>query len=138
MIDDECVLMEESIYGYLKKVCWNIARHYLRKVKDDVVSLDMMMERGEECVDEEYGIKDVFDVVDEEYSDDEKYEKLDEVWKKLSEVDRMILESYYVDRCNMKEIAKRVGYKSGNSVKSRKNKVLKKILEMKNEEIKKD
>ena len=138
MIDDECVLKEESICGYLKKVCWNIARHYLRKVKDDVVSLDMMMERGEECVDEEYGIKDVFDVVDEDYSDDEKYEKLDEVWKKLSEVDRMILESYYVDGCDMKEIAKRVGYKSGNSVKSRKNKVLKKILEMKNEEIKKD
>ena len=42
----------------------------------------------------------------------------------------MILESYYVDGCKMEEIAKRVGYRNGNSVKSRKNKVLRKIMEM--------
>ena len=33
----------------------------------------------------------------------------------------------------MNEIAKRIGYKNGNSVKSKKNKVLKKIMEMKKE-----
>ena len=52
------------------------------------------------------------------------------VWKKLKEVDRMILESYYVDGCKMEEIAKRIGYKNGNSVKSKKNKVLRKMMEM--------
>jgi hypothetical protein len=43
----------------------------------------------------------------------------------------MILESYYVDGCRMEEIAKRIGYKNGNSVKSKKKKVLMKIMEMK-------
>ena len=42
----------------------------------------------------------------------------------------MILESYYVDGCRMEEIAKRIGYKNGNSVKSKKKKVLMKIMEM--------
>jgi DNA-directed RNA polymerase specialized sigma24 family protein len=45
----------------------------------------------------------------------------------------MILESYYVDGCKMEEIAKRIGYRNGNSVKSKKNKVLKKMMEMMNE-----
>jgi hypothetical protein len=52
------------------------------------------------------------------------------VWAKLKEVDRMILESYYVDGCKMEEIAKKIGYRNGNSVKSKKNKVLKKMMEM--------
>ncbi len=64
---------------------------------------------------------------------DEVYEKLDKVWDKLKEVDKMILESYYVDGCKMEEIAKRIGYRNGNSVKSKKNKVLKKMMEMMNE-----
>ena len=97
MIDDDFMLKEESICGFLRKVCWNIARHYLRKVRDDVESLDVMMERGDELVDDRCGLRDVFDVVDENYSEDERYEKLEEIWKKLSVVDRMILESYYVD-----------------------------------------
>ena len=42
----------------------------------------------------------------------------------------MILESYYVDGCKMEEIAKKIGYRNGNSVKSKKNKVLKKMMEM--------
>jgi hypothetical protein len=52
------------------------------------------------------------------------------VWSKLKEVDRMILESYYVDGCKMDEIARRVGYRNGNSVKSKKNKVLRRMMEM--------
>ena len=55
---------------------------------------------------------------------------MDRIWSKLKEVDRMILESYYVDGCRMEEIAKRIGYKNGNSVKSKKKKVLMKIMEM--------
>jgi DNA-directed RNA polymerase specialized sigma24 family protein len=46
----------------------------------------------------------------------------------------MILEGYYVDGCNMEEIAKRIGYKNGNSVKSKKNKVLKRIQKMRRKE----
>jgi DNA-directed RNA polymerase specialized sigma24 family protein len=46
----------------------------------------------------------------------------------------MILESYYVDGCRMDEIARRIGYKSGDSVKSKKNKVLKKIRAMREKE----
>ena len=46
----------------------------------------------------------------------------------------MILESYYIDGCKMEEIAKRIGYKNGNSVKSRKKKVIMRMKSMKNEE----
>jgi len=135
MMDEDFELLENGMVGYLKKVCWNIGRHYLRKVNDDVESLDLMMERNGEFVEDECSISDLFDVVDEKsWNDDKRYEKLEEIWKKLSVIDRMILESYYVDGCKMEEIAKRVGYKNGNSVKSKKNKVLKKILEMKKKE----
>ena len=78
----------------------------------------------------ERGIEEIFDVMDERGNEDERYEKLDRIWSKLKEVDRMILESYYVDGCRMEEIAKRIGYKNGNSVKSKKKKVLMKIMEM--------
>ena len=74
-----------------------------------------------------------FDVMDERGNEDEKYEKLERVWNKLKDVDRMILESYYVDGCKMDEIAKRIGYKNGNSVKSKKNKVLRRMMEMMHE-----
>ena len=76
-------------------------------------------------------IEEIFDVMDERGNEDERYEKLERIWSKLKEVDRMILESYYVDGCRMEEIAKRIGYKNGNSVKSKKKKVLMKIMEMK-------
>jgi DNA-directed RNA polymerase specialized sigma24 family protein len=106
--------------------------HYLRKVNEDIESLDRIMKRGYEVrEDDERGIEEIFDVMDERGNEDERYEKLDRIWSKLKEVDRMILESYYVDGCRMEEIAKRIGYKNGNSVKSKKKKVLMKIMEMK-------
>ena len=133
MMDDDYELRKESISGFLRRVCWNIGRHYLRRINDNVVSLDMMMGRGDECISEKSGIGELFDVVEECDDNDVRYEKLDEIWERLSEVDKMILESYYVDGCEMKEIARRIGYKNGNSVKSRKNKVLKKIIEIRKE-----
>ena len=72
----------------------------------------------------------MFDLMEEKGNEDEIFEKLDMVWEKLKKVDRMILESYYVDGCRMEEIARRIGYRNGNSVKSKKNKVLRKMMEM--------
>ena len=132
MMDKEFKLKEKSMVGYLVRVCRNIGMHYLRKVNDDIESLDRIMKRGYEVrEDDERGIEEIFDVIDERGNEDERYEKLDRIWSKLKEVDRMILESYYVDGCRMEEIAKRIGYKNGNSVKSKKKKVLMKIMEMK-------
>ena len=132
MMDREFELMEKSIVGYLMRICRNIGMHYLRKVNEDSESLDRIMERGFGVSDDdECGIGEMFDVMDERENEDERYEKLERVWSMLKEVDRMILESYYVDGCKMEEIAKRIGYKNGNSVKSKKKKVLMKIMEMK-------
>ena len=110
--------------------------HYLRKVNEDIESLDRIYERGYEMRDDdERGIEEMFDVMEEKMgSDDEIFERLDMVWSKLKKVDRMILESYYLDGCRMDEIAKRVGYRNGNSVKSKKNKVIKKMMKMMKEE----
>ena len=138
MMDKKFKLREKSMVGYLKKICWNIGMHYMRKVNEDGESLDRIMERGfgasnneeyEVREDDGRGIEEIFDVMDERGNEDERYEKLERIWSKLKEVDRMILESYYVDGCKMEEIAKRVGYKNGNSVKSRKKKVLMRIKE---------
>ena len=132
MMDKEFELREKSLVGYLVRICRNIGMHYLRKVNEDIESLDRIMERGYEVrEDDGRGIEEIFDVMDERGNEDERYEKLDRIWSKLKEVDRMILESYYVDGCRMEEIAKRIGYKNGNSVKSKKKKVLMKIMEMK-------
>ena len=130
MMDDEFKLKEKSMVGYLVRICKNVGMHYLRKVNEDVVSLNRIMERGFLMSDDESGIEEMFDVMDEGGNDEEIFERLEMVWKKLKEVDRMILESYYVDECKMEEIAKRIGYKNGNSVKSKKKKVLMKIMEM--------
>ncbi len=131
MMDKDFKLMEESLVGYLMKICRNIGMHYLRKVNEDIESLDRIMERGFGMSDDdECGIGEFFDVMDEEMNEDERYEKLERVWNMLKEVDRMILESYYVDGCRMEEIARRVGYKNGNSVKSKKKRVLMRIKEM--------
>ncbi len=131
MMDKEFKLKEKSMVGYLYKICWNIGMHYLRKVNEDIESLDRIMERGfGMSEDDENGIGEMFDVMDESGNEDERYEKLERIWSKLKEVDRMILESYYVDGCKMEEIAKRIGYKNGNSVKSKKKKVLMKIMEL--------
>ena len=132
MMDKEFMLKEKSMVGYLVRICRNIGMHYLRKVNEEIESLDRIMERGYEVrEDDERGIEEIFDVMDERGNEDERYEKLERIWSKLKEVDRMILESYYVDGCRMEEIAKRIGYKNGNSVKSKKKKVLMKIMEMK-------
>ena len=131
MMDKEFKLMEKSMVGYLMRICRNIGMHYLRKVNEDIESLDRIMERGYGVSEEnEGGIEEMFDVLDERVDEEEKYKKLERVWSKLKEVDKMILESYYVDGCKMEEIAKRIGYKNGNSVKSKKKKVLMKIKEM--------
>ena len=132
MMDKEFKLKEKSMVGYLVRICRNIGMHYLRKVNEDIESLDRIMERGYEVrEDDGRGIEEIFDVMDERGNEDERFEKLDRIWSKLKEVDRMILESYYLDGCRMEEIAKRIGYKNGNSVKSKKKKVLKKINKMK-------
>ena len=131
MMDKEFKLMEKSMVGYLMRICRNIGMHYLRKVNEDIESLDRIMERGYGVSEEnEGGIEEMFDVLDERVDEEEKYKKLEKVWSKLKEVDKMILESYYVDGCKMEEIAKRIGYKNGNSVESKKKKVLMKIKEM--------
>ena len=131
MMDNEFELKEKSMVGYLVRICKNVGMHYLRKVNEDVVSLNRIMERGFLMSDDdENGIEEMFDVMDEGGNNEEIFERLDMVWKKLKDVDRMILESYYVDECKMEEIAKRIGYKNGNSVKSKKNKVLRKMMEM--------
>jgi RNA polymerase sigma factor (sigma-70 family) len=128
-------LKEKSLVGYLVRICRNIGMHYLRKLNEDVESLDRIFERGFEMRDdEENGIEAMFDVMDEEGNDDEVFERLELAWKKLKKVDQMILESYYVDGCRMEEIARRIGYRNGNSVKSKKNKVLRKMMEMMQEE----
>ena len=135
MLDKEFKLKERSMVGYLVRICRNIGMHYLRKVNEDIESLDRIMERGYEVrEDNERGIEEMFDVIEERGNDDEIFERLDRVWGKLKIVDRMILESYYVDGCKMEEIAKRVGYRNGNSVKSKKNKVLRRMMEMMKEE----
>ena len=124
-------LKEKSLVGYLVRICRNVGMHYLRKVNEDIESLDRILERGYEMSeDDESGIGEMFDVMEERGSENEIFERLDMVWEKLKKVDRMILESYYVDGCRMEEIARRVGYRNGNSVKSKKNKVLRKMMEM--------
>ena len=124
-------LKEKSLVGYLVRICRNIGMHYLRKVNEDIESLDRIYERGYEMRDDdERGIEEMFAVMEEKGSEDEIFERLDRVWNKLKKVDRMILESYYVDGCRMEEIAKRIGYRNGNSVKSKKNKVLRRMMEM--------
>ncbi len=131
MMDKDFELKEKSMVGYLFRICRNIGMHYLRKVNEDIESLDKIMERGFEGVSNEGSeMKEIFDLLNEKGSDDVRYEKLDRVWNKLKVVDRMILESYYVDGCRMEEIARRIGYKNGNSVKSKKNKVLRRMMEM--------
>ena len=131
LMDREFDLKERSLVGYLVRVCRNIGMHYLRKVNEDVESLDRILERGYEVrEDDERGIEEFFDVMDERGNDDQVFERLEMVWGRLKEVDRMILESYYVDGCRMEEIAKRIGYKNGNSVKTKKNKVLRRMMKM--------
>jgi len=131
MMDREFELREKSLVGYLVRICRNIGMHYLRKVNEDIESLDRIYERGYEMRDnDERGIEEMFDVMEEKENENEIFERLDRVWNKLKKVDRMILESYYVDGCRMEEIAKRIGYRNGNSVKSKKNKVLRRMMEM--------
>ena len=131
MMDREFELKEKSLVGYLVRICRNVGMHYLRKVNEDIESLDRILERGYEVKEnDENGMRAMFDVMEEKGNENEIFEKLDMVWEKLKKVDRMILESYYVEGCRMEEIARRIGYRNGNSVKSKKNKVLRKMMEM--------
>lgn len=131
MMDREFELREKSLVGYLVRICRNVGMHYLRKVNEDIESLDRILDRGYEIKEnEENGMRAMFDVMEEKGNENEIFEKLDMVWEKLKKVDRMILESYYVEGCRMEEIARRIGYRNGNSVKSKKNKVLRKMMEM--------
>ena len=131
MMDREFELKEKSLVGYLVRICRNVGMHYLRKVNEDIESLDRILERGYEVKEnDENGMRAMFDLMEEKGNEDEIFEKLDMVWEKLKKVDRMILESYYVEGCRMEEIARRIGYRNGNSVKSKKNKVLRKMMEM--------
>ena len=134
MMDEGFELVEKSMVGYLRRICRNIGMHYLRKVNDDLVSLDRIMEDSCKGYDGDDGLNEMFDVLDERGSDEEMFERLDVVWKKLKDVDRMILESYYLEGCKLNEIAKKVGYKNGNTVKSKKDKVLKRMMRMMKEE----
>ena len=135
MMDEGFKLDGKSMVGYLVRICRNIGMHYLRKVNEDIESLDRIYERGYEMKDDdEGGIEEMFDVMEDRGNEDEIFERLDRVWNKLKKVDRMILESYYVDGCRMEEIARRVGYRNGNSVKSKKNKVLRRMMEMMKED----
>ena len=135
MMDKDFELREECLVGYLVKVCWNIGMHYLRKVREDVLSLDWLMENRIGRVEEdENGLEEMFEVLSEKESDEEKFMKLEKVWKRLKDVERMILECYYLEGCRMDEIARRIGYKNGDSVKSKKNRILRKMMSMMNEE----
>ncbi len=131
MMDKDFKLRENCIVGYLMRVCWNIGMHYLRKVNDDGESLDRIMERGFGV--SKYvgmGMEEMSAAMEEKVKVEERYAMLERVWSKLKEVDRMILQSYYLDGCKMEEIAKRIGYKNGNSVKSKKKTVLTRIKKM--------
>ena len=134
MMDKKFELKEKSVGGYLFKICRNVGMHYLRKVNEDVESLDVLLERGFVKEYDEDGMKEFLEVMDERGSEDEVFGRLEMAWERLKDVDRMILESYYVDGCRMEEIAKRIGYRNGNSVKSRKNKVIRRMMEMMHEE----
>ena len=131
IIDDTVNLEENSIVGLLIGICKNIGSHYLRKVNEDVESLEAILERGFAVVsDDRDRMSAIFDIEDESGTDEEMYEKLESVWDKLKDVERMILECYYVDGCKMEEISRRVGYKNANSVKTKKNKILRKMYHM--------
>ena len=93
-----------------------------------------MMERNGENNEVACSLDEVFEVFEKKKKDEERYEMIKKMWEQLSEVDRMILESYYLDGCKMNDIAKKIGYKNGNSVKSRKLKVLKKMIKRMKEE----
>ena len=73
MMDEEFKLKEKSMVGYLVRICKNIGLHYLRKVNEDIESLDRIMERGYEVrEDDESEIEEFFDVMDERGNEDER------------------------------------------------------------------
>ena len=53
MMDKEFMLKEKSMVGYLVRICRNIGMHYLRKVNEDIESLDRIYERGYEMRDDD-------------------------------------------------------------------------------------
>lgn len=127
-------LSDGGVGSYLVKVCKNVGMHYLRKVRDGVEYIEEMMWGGDDDGEKERcGLDVMFDVVDggrNEESDEEVMRRLERVWERLSDVDKMILVSYYWDGMKMEDIVKRVGYKSVDSVKNKKSKCLKRMLKM--------
>ena len=77
IMDKEFKLREKSLVGYLVRVCRNIGMHYLRKVNEDIESLDRILDRGYEIKEnEENGMRAMFDVMEEKGNEDEIFERL--------------------------------------------------------------
>ena len=74
MMDKEFKLKEESMVGYLMRICRNIGMHYLRKVNEDSESLDRILERGYEKRNDENEMEEIFDIMDERGDENEMYE----------------------------------------------------------------
>ncbi len=53
---------------------------------------------------------------------------IEKVIKELPEIDQKILKMYYFDNFNLETIAKELGYKNANVVKSKKSACLKKMI----------
>ncbi|MBR5687898.1 MAG: sigma-70 family RNA polymerase sigma factor [Prevotella sp.] len=135
VVNGNANLEETSIVGLLIRICRNIRSRYLRKVNEDVESLDMILEKGFAVISHDKNeLSEIFDVVDEGGNDEEMLERLESVWNRLKDVERMILECFYADGCKMEEISRRIGFKNANSVKTKKNKILRKIFQMMKEE----
>lgn len=76
MMDKEFKLKENSMVGYLFRICRNIGMHYLRKVNEDIESLDRILEKGCEKVYDENGMEEFFDVMEERGNEDDIYPKI--------------------------------------------------------------
>ncbi len=132
LLNGKVELDGEGFVKYLTQVCKNVGMHYLRNVKEGVLSVEEMMDRS---FYEVYNCDDVIDemmeVIDDEMSDEEeKLARLGMAWSRLSDVDRMILECYYWEEMSMEEIMRKIGYKSVASVKNKKSVCLKKMLKV--------
>lgn len=136
ILNGKVELDDGSFIKYLIKVCKNVGMHYLRNVKDGVLSIEGMLDKSFYAVYSSDDVMDeLFSVIENELiSDDEKLIKMDKVWSRLSDIDKMILESYYWEEMSMEEIKVKIGYKSVASVKNKKSVCLKKMKKMIEEE----
>ncbi|MCQ2289493.1 MAG: sigma-70 family RNA polymerase sigma factor [Muribaculaceae bacterium] len=137
MLNGKVELDDESFVKYLTRVCLNVGMHYLRNVRDCVLSIEGMIDG------DFFSIYNTDDVMDEMFyifedsscdDEEEKLARLSSVWEKLSDIDRIILVSYYWEGLSMEEIKAKIGYKSVASVKNKKSRCLKMMLEKIKEE----